>query len=421
MSTYLLGIGTAAPANTISQTQAAHHALALSPSTKKNSGLLHALYKRSGVKSRASVLLEKHNGELSSPFFSSSSPEQNRGPNTEERMKEFESKVPLLALQASSEALKNARILPEKIRHLVTVSCTGFSAPGFDLELIRNLKLSTQVSRTHVGFMGCHGAINGFRVAHALTKAHPGESVLLCSAEISSIHFAYGWKSDQVVANSLFADGAGAAILSTYAPACRRGREDRPPWREDEGVGRIPAKPRRQGRGEAELLRRDSAGFKGPRVLTRGAPSSDGPAKSWEVFATGSAIFPNSEDAMSWRIGNHGFEMSLSARVPQLIRNHLKAWLEEWLTQQGFQLDAIKSWAVHPGGPRVLDAVELSLGLEKDQLAVSRQVLADSGNMSSATIFHILKQLYAGPAPLPCLALAFGPGLAVEAALFIRS
>ena len=121
---------------------------------------------------------------------------------------------------------------------------------------------------------------------------------------------------------------------------------------------------------------------------------------------------------MTWRVGNHGFEMTLSARVPALISTHLQAWLENWLSTAGLRIDEIGSWAIHPGGPRILDQVAESLKLCSAAMEPSRRVLAEHGNMSSPTILFILDRLRCQQAARPCVALAFGPGLVVEAALF---
>jgi predicted naringenin-chalcone synthase len=120
---------------------------------------------------------------------------------------------------------------------------------------------------------------------------------------------------------------------------------------------------------------------------------------------------------MSWSIGDHGFVMTLSPRVPDLIRGDLRSFLEPWLSRAGLQLDEIRSWAVHPGGPRILNSVGAALGLDDDALTTSREVLAEHGNMSSPTVLFILERLRRHSAALPCVALGFGPGLAAEVAL----
>jgi alpha-pyrone synthase len=239
----------------------------------------------------------------------------------------------------------------------VTVSCTGFSAPGWDIDLIRRLELNPTVQRTHVGFMGCHGALNGLRVARAFADADAAARVLVCAAEACTLHFHYVGTPKQMIANALFADGAAAL------------------------VGRcVPDAP-------------------------------------WSVVASGSCLLPDSADAMTWNIGDHGFAMTLAARVPELIRQHLRPWLESWLATHQLNIGSIGSWAVHPGGPRILDAVEASLGLPPSATAVSREVLAACGNMSSPTVLFVLERLRQQQAALPCVMLGFGPGLMAEAAL----
>jgi predicted naringenin-chalcone synthase len=120
---------------------------------------------------------------------------------------------------------------------------------------------------------------------------------------------------------------------------------------------------------------------------------------------------------MTWRIGDHGFEMTLSSKVPALIGQHLPDWLESWLASRHRKLSDIRSWAIHPGGPAIVDAVIAALHLPDRAAAASRSVLADFGNMSSPTLLFILERLLASAGQLPCVALAFGPGLVAEAML----
>jgi predicted naringenin-chalcone synthase len=140
---------------------------------------------------------------------------------------------------------------------------------------------------------------------------------------------------------------------------------------------------------------------------------------AWQVAATGSCLFPHSEHVMTWQIGDHGFQMTLAARVPGLIADHLRPWLERWLAEHGVTIDEVSSWAIHPGGPRILSAVEQALGLGKEDTAVSREVLATCGNMSSPTLLFILERLRNGNAERPCVLLGFGPGLIAESGLVV--
>jgi predicted naringenin-chalcone synthase len=120
---------------------------------------------------------------------------------------------------------------------------------------------------------------------------------------------------------------------------------------------------------------------------------------------------------MTWRIGDHGFHMTLSPRVPELIRGKVADWLGDWLAEHDLTIEAVRSWAVHPGGPRILSAFGDAIGLDNGALATSREVLAEFGNMSSATLVFILERLRARNAPRPCVAVGFGPGMVIETAL----
>ncbi|HEY3787864.1 MAG TPA: 3-oxoacyl-[acyl-carrier-protein] synthase III C-terminal domain-containing protein, partial [Urbifossiella sp.] len=124
-----------------------------------------------------------------------------------------------------------------------------------------------------------------------------------------------------------------------------------------------------------------------------------------------------STEAMGWAVGDHGFEMTMSRQIPTLIARHLRPWLESWLVDNGLSLEAVRSWAVHPGGPKILAAVEEGLALPRDALAASWGVFSDYGNMSSPTVLFVLDRLRRENAPRPCVALGFGPGLVAEAAL----
>jgi alpha-pyrone synthase len=121
---------------------------------------------------------------------------------------------------------------------------------------------------------------------------------------------------------------------------------------------------------------------------------------------------------MTWTVGDHGFVMTLSRRLPGLIGTHLRPWLTAWLQQHGLSIPQIGSWAIHPGGPKILDSVADALGLTQAMTGASRAVFAEYSNMSSPTVLFILARLRGQHAPRPCVALGFGPGLAVEATLF---
>jgi predicted naringenin-chalcone synthase len=363
MSMFIAGVGLAVPEHSITQSDSAAMGVTFATADGSRARTLQALYRRSGVTKRHSVVLDASEGpiEARQSFYPPVVGVGDGGPTTEVRMRAFHEKAPPLMATAGRRALDDAAVSPDEITHLVTVSCTGFFAPGLDAALIHALDLQKTVQRTHVGFMGCHGALNGLRVASAFAGADPDARVLVCSVELCTLHLAYGWDPEQLVANALFADGAAAVVG-------------------------VPAKAHHVG---------------------------------WKVAASGTMLLPDSSDAMTWRIGDHGFRMTLSADVPDLIQAHVADWLGTWLEARGFSLEDVRHWAVHPGGPRVLTAFGQSIGVPKSALDHSREVLSNYGNMSSATILFILDRLRAAGAEGPCVAVAFGPGLVVEVALLV--
>jgi predicted naringenin-chalcone synthase len=380
MTLRLSGFGTALPRHCFAQAELAEIHAGFCRLDERQDRMLKALYRRSGVSTRRSVVLQTAEGQLAGrqSFFPPARDEHDRGPATAERMAAYERDAPELAVRATRGAIEDADIDPGRVTHLVTVSCTGFVAPGVDAAIIDALGLPRTTERTNVGFMGCHGALNALRVARGFVEADPARIPLVCAVELCTLHFAYGWDPDMLVANALFADGAAAVL-------CDGGGN---------GQG--------HGRGQAE------GGGEGDRRPIAG---------DWCVVASGTLLMPDSADAMTWRIGDHGFRMSLSARVPDLIGTHLRPWVTEWLGAHELGIDDVASWAVHPGGPRILGSVEDALGLGRDRMGASREVLSECGNMSSATILFILDRLRKHDAPRPCVALAFGPGLVVEALL----
>ncbi len=368
MTLAIAGIGTAVPPTRVSQADMMAVARALCHPTREQATWIPGLYEHSGIEGRhfafaPAVVRDFLDGTRhTNSVFLPTGTADDRGPTAGERMRHYVEHAGPLALRAAQVALGRSRLEPGRITHLVTVSCTGFRAPGVDVQLIKGLGLAATVQRTNVGFMGCHGALNGLRMARAFVEADPEARVLLCAVELCGLHFHYDWDPQRMVANALFADGAAALV---------------------------------------------------------GVPAAAAAGEAWRVAANGAGLFPHSEDAMTWSIGDHNFEMTLAKRVPGLIAQNLRPWLEGWLAGCGVALADVASWAIHPGGPRILTAVEEALGLGPQATATARTVFAAHGNMSSPTVLFILERLQTQRAPRPCVALGFGPGLAAEAALLI--
>lgn len=367
MSLTVLGLGTAVPATRLSREESVQVARVLSSCEDERMEVLETLYHHTGIATRHMVLdratfdgILARDEAAAGPFLPRGP--DDRGPDTAMRMEIYERTVLPLVVAAARQALERADLPPAAVTHLVTASCTGFAAPGFDIGLMKELPLAPTVARTHVGFMGCHGSFNALRVARAFADADSAARVLVCAAEACSLHYHYTWNPKRMVGNALFADGA-AAVAGT------------------------------------------------------GEPGAAEEAGRWRLRASGSCLIPDSEEAMTWSIGNHGFDMTLSTKVPGLIAAHLRPWLETWLGGLGLELGDVAAWAIHPGGPRVLTAVEDGLGLPRGTAEASRQVLTEYGNMSSATILFILDRLRRQGARAPVVALGFGPGLVAEAML----
>lgn len=361
------GIGVAVPENAILQHEAADVAADLIASDERGKRAIATLYRRSGVASRHCVIIEPPaDGQPATQnFFQRRNSSTDGGPSTGQRMATYEKSATRLAVAASRDAISASGFPAERITHIVTATCTGFSAPGFDLGLIEQLHLSRGVQRTQVGFMGCHAGLNALRVAQAYCKADAHANVLVCATEICSLHFQYSDQPQTIVSNALFADGAAAAVVSA----------------------------------------------------DRSERSAGGGGDAWRLADHASFVVPNSADLMSWRIGDHGFEMTLSPRLPDLIAARLAPWVDGWLAKQGLARTDVGSWAIHPGGRRILAAAAESLALTPEQMAPSEEVLREFGNMSSPTVLFILRELQRHRAELPAVMLAFGPGITIEAAL----
>lgn len=252
------------------------------------------------------------------------------------------------------------------ITHVVFASCTGFANPGPDYHIIRDLGLNENVERYTIGFMGCYAAFPALRMAAQFCEANPQAVVLVMCLELCSLHLQVSEKPESIVANALFADGAAAAIVSAREPA-----NDRPFYR---------------------------------------------------VHGFHSALVPSSEAHMAWDIGDHGFNMVLSAYVPDLIGSNIREILAGILDKRGLSPANIDEWAVHPGGRAILDQIEEQLSLPPAELEMSRSVLRDYGNMSSPTVMFVLKGFLeeAETERAMTCAIAFGPGLTVETAVLER-
>lgn len=352
MANSIWGVGTAVPDKHVEQHEALRMTTDLVCTEKGQERFLRVLFRSSGVEHRQTALPWKIGYQWKQESATPS------GPTTAERMAYYERLAPGLAEQSARCALEDAEIAPDQVTHLITVSCTGFTAPGVDIHLIDSLLLDRSVQRMHVGFMGCHAAINAMRIAQAIADSEPDAVVLLCAVELCSLHYRLSWDPEGVKGNALFADGSASMIVG----------------------GKTSARSR------------------------------------WRIRGTGSQVLPDSRDEMSWKIGDHGFEMRLTSQVPVIIEANVQHWLADWLNRFQYTLADVGQWAVHPGGPKIISAVENALNLPRSACARSRELLRTHGNMSSPTVLFLFDQIRK-EIEEPVVLLAFGPGLTAEAAL----
>jgi predicted naringenin-chalcone synthase len=277
-------------------------------------------------------------------------------PSTGERMARFESEALALAMQAIAALdIEQDR---GAITHLIVASCTGFTAPGLDFQIMQAAGLAQSVERTIVGFMGCFAAVNALKLARHVVRSEPQAKVLVVNLELSGLHLQEQWQLEKMLSFLLFGDGCGACLVSA-----------------------------------------DPVGL----ALDR-------------FHAT---VIPRTADLITWHIRDHGFEMYLSGQVPGRIRRWL---MDNGAALLGNRTSGdIGLWAVHAGGRSILDAVQHGLALAPDALAFSRDVLRDFGNMSSATLVFVLDRILRAPDAVgEGMAMAFGPGLTVETFTFHR-
>ncbi len=318
----------------------------------KTRSVFARMAERSGIAHRYSYLLPGNlaAGEVDAEGFY----RRGRFPGTGMRMERYAADATRLAL--SAVAALDIAAERQKITQVIVASCTGFTAPGLDLLLTHRLGLRADVGRTIIGFMGCSAAVPALRMAQQAVLSDPAARVLVVNLELCTLHFQETSELEKVLSFLLFGDGSSAALVTA----------------EPTGIA--------------------LADFR-------------------------SIVIPASEGLITWAIGDQGFDMHLSGQVPGRIAQALRAEValqDAGGVLRGAGTDDVDLWAVHAGGRTVLDAVETGLELTPAALGVSRSVLHDFGNMSSATVMFVLQRLLGQRSAGRGLAMAFGPGMVAE-------
>ncbi|MBS1602843.1 MAG: type III polyketide synthase [Bacteroidetes bacterium] len=356
----IISIGTAVPTFVHRQEHILPFMQRIYAPDKEKNRMLKFLYQHSGINTRYSVIPDYTRPAGEWEFYP---PTENLEPfpTLEQRMQLYTRHAGPLSLQAISRCLEEAgpTVPAASITHLITVSCTGMSAPGLDLELVEALHLPPTTFRTSINFMGCYAAVHALQLADAFVRMSPDARVLVVCTELCTLHFQQGATLDNMLSSLLFADGSAAALIVS-----------------------------------------DDHGAKGVRL---------------ERFY--SEIITEGRNEMTWSLSSTGFQMTLTGYVAGLIRADFAALVENALHNSGLRREMISHWCIHPGGKKILEAIYKSLSFANGHLDDSYAILDQFGNMSSATILFVLKRMldkldYSRP---NCIfGAAFGPGLTME-------
>lgn len=357
MAAFIQAIGTNLPMYSTNQAQIADFMVKHLNMDAMDEKKLRVLYRATGIQKRYSVLEDFNKNLNGQGFF-----KHDTSPSAKPRMELYQKHAIHLAHKAVENVIDQVSIPLDSITHLITVSCTGMYAPGLDIELIENLGLSTSTQRTSINFMGCYASFNALKLASQIVTNDSQAKVLIVSVELCSIHFQDKRDDDSLLANAIFGDGA-AAVMVGSEPSPRSFRLDN--------------------------------------------------------FYNDLALQAKSE--MGWFIGDFGFEMKLSSKVPEVIKDGIGELTDKLLSQTQLKRSDISLYAIHPGGKRILEVIEEKLNITKEQNWAARQVLRDYGNMSSPTILFVLKAildtLTRKDHDKQLLSFAFGPGLTLESAI----
>lgn len=360
MKPIILAIATALPQYSLDQSAIAQNiaqAFQLSSELKEK---FIKLYEKTAIKRRFSVLEDIEQPVGSWQFWGDQFPEE--VPGTQDRNEVYMEEAPKLAIKAAQAALTEWGENKDTITHVISVSCTGVMAPGIEFILQQELGLKPTVQRLGINFMGCFGAFRGLAVAAAIASQDPVHRILLVCTELCSLHMQISFDPEVMIGNALFADGAGAAIIGSIST-------------------------------EKPSMTREKA--------------------LWTIEKSASYGLPDSQDKMTWVASDNGFVMKLSRDVPQYIESCVSDFAHSLLQDIPF---GNCTWAIHPGGKKIIEVIEKECSLSKGQTSVSWEVLSKYGNMSSATFLFLLEKLKK-QSETHILGLGFGPGLSIEGIL----
>lgn len=357
----IISIGTAVPAFKHRQQDIMRFMQEVYAPTEADKRKVRFLYHQSAIDTRYSVIPDYSRTAAEWKFYPATE-NLEPFPSLEQRMTWYQKYAAPLSMHAVRDCL-DGKVKQGEITHLITVSCTGMSAPGLDLQLIELLDLPRNTWRSSVNFMGCYAAVHALKIADALCQANQDARVLIVCTELCTLHFQRESSVDNIASSLLFGDGS-AAVLVTH---------------------------------------------------------NKDPHKGLQIDSFYAEIIPKGRGDMSWELSSSGFLMTLSSYIPELVGADFEALAGRALQQAGIAPSQVTHWCIHPGGKKILEAVAESLQLEKDELHTCADVLRNYGNMSSPTILFVLKKLMQQMTAAPpketkqtVFGAAFGPGLTME-------
>jgi len=364
--TQIIAVRSAFPAHRHPQAELAQAIASLSgleptdPASRKQRALLERLHANAGVDTRHTALPLAEYGTI--------------GPAANDRYIEQATALGERALRA---ALAQAGLAAADLDLLIVTSVTGVAVPSLDALLMPRLGLRADVKRLPVFGLGCVAGAAGLARLHDYLLGWPGHAAALLAVELCSLTLPRSpVTTADLVASALFGDGAVALVATGTQPR-----------------GRVRASARRR---------------------PRRAPRADALPR---VVATRSEVYPDSGGALGWRLGPDGFRIVLTAELAEVVERRLGESVTAFLAEHGLTVDDVGTWICHPGGPKVLDAAQRALKLPAQALAASRRSLAEAGNMSSASVLHILELTVADNAPDPGsfgVMIGLGPGVSAE-------
>jgi predicted naringenin-chalcone synthase len=341
----IISIATGVPAYKHQQNDICEFADTIYSSNETDSRKLKFLYRHSGIDTRYSVLPD-YSAQPEDRQFYAKSKDLEPFPDLEKRMTWFANNAAMLSVKTISDCIAR-KIESNEITHLITVSCTGMSAPGMDLEIMEAMDLSPNIFRTSVNFMGCYAAIHALKMADAFCNNDVTANVVIVCTELCTLHFQKENSTDNITSTLLFADGCAAVLVKHHEVAAK-------------GL----------------LIKNffSDVAFKGKKD-------------------------------MSWQLSSKGFLMTLTGYVPDLVKEDFNILVNKALKNANIPKESISHWCIHPGGKKILEAIQQSTGLKQQDLQYSYDILREYGNMSSPTVLFVLHKIFGA---------AFGPGLTME-------